>query len=206
MREILDLDSRSAATIFSFIKIPRDNPREELGMVELENCLSQAIWKMFDGIRERISERLNVDGADLLLTDARVIGIKVDGHQIINPSGFTGKELEILLSVTMVRRDKFVEDKELFEEHNKLFDQGMKFLKLTQEEWNNLKMEYISRTERIPEIMDKRNNATAKNISIIMHQENITRLPLVMGLLHCEPISKILRERYQIGCISYRFW
>ncbi|KKW17161.1 MAG: hypothetical protein UY56_C0001G0015 [Parcubacteria group bacterium GW2011_GWA1_50_14] len=115
MREIVDLDSGSAATIFSFIKIPRDNPREELGMIELENSLSQAIWKMFDGIRVSVSERLGVDEADILLTDARVIGVKIDGNQIINPSGFTGRELEILLALTMVKRDKFIEGKELFE-------------------------------------------------------------------------------------------
>src|SRR3990172_6535352 len=110
MREIVDLDSGSAATIFSFIKIPRDNPREELGMIELENSLSQAIWKMFDGIRVSVSERLGVDEADILLTDARVIGVKIDGNQIINPSGFTGRELEILLALTMVKRDKFFYD------------------------------------------------------------------------------------------------
>ena len=115
MKEILDLSSGSAATIFSFIKIPRENPRDELGIVELENSISQAIWKMFDGIRGEISGRLGVDEADLLLADARVIGIKIDGHQIINPSGFTGHELEILLAVTIVRRDRFVEGKALFE-------------------------------------------------------------------------------------------
>jgi len=115
MKEIVDLDSGSAATIFSFITIQRDNPREELGSIELENSISQAIWKMFDGIRGEISKRLGVEEADLLLADARVIGIKIDGHQIINPSGFKGNELEILLAVTMVRRDKFVENSELFE-------------------------------------------------------------------------------------------
>ena len=115
MKEIVDLDSGSAATIFSFIKLPRDNPREELGIVELENSLSNAIWKMFDSIREGVAGRLKVDGADLLLTDARVIGMRIDGHQIINPSGFTGKELEILLAITMVKRDSFIEGKELFE-------------------------------------------------------------------------------------------
>jgi len=115
MREILDLDSGSAATIFSFIKIQRENPNEELGMVELENSLSQAIWRMFDNLRDEISNKLGVDGADLLLTDARVIGVKIDGNQIINPNGFTGKEIEILLALTMVRRDKFVEGRDLFE-------------------------------------------------------------------------------------------
>lgn len=115
MKEIVDLDSESAATIFSFINIERDSPKEELGMIELENSLSQAIWKMFDSIREDVAVRLNVEGADLLLADARVIGVRIDGHQIINPSGFTGKDLELLLALTMVRRDKFVENKEIFE-------------------------------------------------------------------------------------------
>jgi hypothetical protein len=115
MKGILDLDSKSAVTIFSSIKISRDNPREELGMVDLENCISQAIWKLFDTSRSEAAERLRINEVDLLLTDARVMQMKIDGHQIINPHGFTGKELEVLLAVTMVKRDSFLEESNPFE-------------------------------------------------------------------------------------------
>lgn len=115
MKEILDLDSGSAVTIFSFVEIPRKDPQEELGMVDLENYISQAIWKLFDSLRMDTAERLGVQEADMILTDARVMGIKIDGHQVVNPQGFTGKTIEILLGITMVRRDKFVENTHLLE-------------------------------------------------------------------------------------------
>ena len=115
MKEILDLDSESAVTLFSFVEITRDNPDEEFGLIDLENYISQAIWKLFDKLRENAAGRLGIDEADLILADARVMGIKIDGNHVINPQGFTGKKLEILLGITMVRREKFVEDMHLFE-------------------------------------------------------------------------------------------
>jgi hypothetical protein len=115
MKEILDLDSGSAITIFSSVKIPRNNPQEEFGMIDLENYISQAIWKLFDTSREEVIERLSIEEADLILADARIMGIKIDGNQVVNPQGFTGKNLEILLGITMVRRDKFIEEMQIFE-------------------------------------------------------------------------------------------
>ncbi len=115
MNRILDLDSKSAVTIFSSVTIPHVNPREELGLVDLENYISQAIWKTFDSCRSEAASRLEVNEVDLLLTDARIIEVKIDGHPVINPHGFTGKELQVLLLITIVKRDKFIEEAEIFE-------------------------------------------------------------------------------------------
>ncbi len=113
MNRILDLDSKSAVTIFSLVTIPHSNPRQEVGLTDLENYISQAIWKTFDGCRKEAAERFQVNEADLLLTDARVIEIKIDGHPVINPHGFTGSKLDVTLAITMVRRDKFAEEAEI---------------------------------------------------------------------------------------------
>jgi len=115
MKEIIDLGSDSAVTIFSFVEIARKNPNEDLGMLDLQNYISQAVWKFFDSSRTVVAERLGVDESDMLLTDARVMGIKIDGHRVINPQGFAGKKLEVFLAITMVRRDKFVDNAHLFE-------------------------------------------------------------------------------------------
>lgn len=115
MKEIIDLDSDSAVTIFSFVEIARKNPNEDLGMLDLQNYISQAIWKFFDSSRSGVAERLGVDESDMLLTDARIMGIKIDGHRVVNPQGFAGRKLEIFLETTMVRRDKFVDNAHLFE-------------------------------------------------------------------------------------------
>jgi len=115
MKEVLDLDSKSAVTIFSSVDVSRDNPQDELGITDLENYISQAIWKLFDRSRADAAARLEINEVDLLLTDARVMGMKIDNNQIINPHGFTGRKLEMLLGITMVKRDKFVESTNPFE-------------------------------------------------------------------------------------------
>ncbi|MBI2011098.1 MAG: hypothetical protein HYS89_02650 [Candidatus Colwellbacteria bacterium] len=113
--QIIDLDAKSAVTIFTAIAIPRDNPKEVMGAVDLENYISQAIWKLFDRCRREAAERLEVDEVDLLLTDARIMRVKVDGEEVINPHGFLGRELELLIALTMVRREKFEEGATPFE-------------------------------------------------------------------------------------------
>ncbi len=113
MARILDLDSKSAVTIFSLVSIPHDNPRQELGLTDLENYISQAIWKTFDQCRKEAAVRLEVDEVDLLLTDARVMEIRIDGHPVINPHGFTGSKLDVQLAITTVKRDKFVEEADI---------------------------------------------------------------------------------------------
>ncbi len=113
MPRILDLDSKSAVTIFTLVTIQHDNPRQEIGLTDLENYISQAIWKTFDGCRNEAAERLQVNEVDLLLTDARVMEVRIDGHPVINPHGFTGKKLDVLLALTIVKRDKFTEDADI---------------------------------------------------------------------------------------------
>ncbi len=116
-KTLIPLDSKSAVTVFKSICILRTNPREELTSVDLENILAQALWKSFDRLRGGAAERLQTDEVDLLLTDARVIGIKIDGHRVHNPEGFTGREIELTLCLTIVRRDKLpAEGGEIFEE------------------------------------------------------------------------------------------
>ncbi len=102
---IIPFDSRSAVTVFKVIKLERPNPKEEVTSADLENHLAQAIWKFFDRLRVEASARLQTNEADLLLADARVTGIKIDGHKVINPEGFVGRELEFTLCLTVIKRD-----------------------------------------------------------------------------------------------------
>ena len=113
MNRILDLDSKSAVTIFTLVTIPHGNPRQEIGLTDLENYISQAIWKTFDQCRNEAAARLEVNEVDLLLTDARVMEIRIDGHPVINPHGFTGSKLDVILAITMVKRDKFIEEADI---------------------------------------------------------------------------------------------
>lgn len=100
--KILDLDPSRAVTIFSTVKIMREHPTQALTPVDLENYISQAVWKFYNDCRSEAADRLGKSEMDLFMTDARVVGVKIDGHQVINPSGFTGRELEIKLCISML--------------------------------------------------------------------------------------------------------
>ncbi|MBT9151676.1 MAG: hypothetical protein DDT40_01872 [candidate division WS2 bacterium] len=103
MTKVLGLDSNSAVTVFSSVTVPHES-RGEISEADLENYLSKAVWKSFDFLRSEAAERLEVSDVDLILSSARVVGMKVDGHEVLNPYGFVGRGLEISLCVTMVKR------------------------------------------------------------------------------------------------------
>ena len=100
--KITDFGPSRAVTIFSTVKITREHPTQALTPVDLENHISQAVWKFYNDCRSEAADRLGKSEMDLTMTDARVVGVKIDGHQVINPSGFTGRELEIKLCMSMV--------------------------------------------------------------------------------------------------------
>jgi hypothetical protein len=102
----IPFDSKSAVTVFRVIQLERLNPSEELTSIDLENHLAQAIWKFFDCLRVEAATRLQTNEADLLMADAKVTGMKIDGHKVINPEGFTGRHLEFTLCMTLIKRDK----------------------------------------------------------------------------------------------------
>jgi len=99
--KINDLGPDKAVTIFSTVKITREHPTQALTPVDLENHISQAVWKFYNDCRSEAADRLGKSEMDLIMTDARVVGVKIDGHQVINPSGFTGRELEVKLCISM---------------------------------------------------------------------------------------------------------
>ena len=100
--KIADFGPNKGVTIFSTVKITREHPTQALTSVDLENHISQAVWKFYNDCRSEAADRLGKSEMDLIMTDARVVGVKIDGHQVINPSGFTGRELEVKLCMSMV--------------------------------------------------------------------------------------------------------
>ncbi|PIR98650.1 MAG: hypothetical protein COT88_00395 [Candidatus Colwellbacteria bacterium CG10_big_fil_rev_8_21_14_0_10_41_28] len=110
-KKFQDSNPKSVVTLFSSISINRDHPTKALTIVDLENSVSQAVWKFFDHCRSDAAERLGTNEMDLALTDARILGVKIDGHKVLNPNGFTGKTLEITLSISIVKGGDYEEGK-----------------------------------------------------------------------------------------------
>ncbi len=102
---ILNLDSSLALTIYSSVSLVRPKPKEIIDEADLDNLISQAIWRFFDKQRPRAAKKMGIEEIDVLLSDVRIRGIKVDSHKVVNPLGFKAKSLEIYLSETFGSRD-----------------------------------------------------------------------------------------------------
>ncbi len=102
---ILSLDSRLATTIYSSTPLVRQKPNEVIDEPDIDNLVSQAIWRFFDRQREKIAKKMGIEDTDVLLSDVRIRGIKIDGHKVINPIGFKAKSVEFYFSQTFVVRD-----------------------------------------------------------------------------------------------------
>lgn len=102
---ILGLDSHLASTIYSSAVVVRDNYKDLIDEPELDNLVSQAIWKFFDRQRSRVAAKMGVTDLDILLADVKIRGVKLDGHKVVNPIGFKAKTVEIQFSQTFLLRD-----------------------------------------------------------------------------------------------------
>lgn len=123
MTRVIGLDSNSAVTVFSSVTVPHES-RGEISEADLENYLSKAVWKSFDVLRSEAAGRLEVSEVDLILAGARVVGIKIDGHEVLNPHGFIGRNLQISLCVTMVKRGIFELNRDKKGESLEVFERG----------------------------------------------------------------------------------
>lgn len=118
---ILGLDSSLATTVYSSSALVRQHTKEPIDEAELDNLISQGIWKFFDRQRNRVAAKMKISDVDVLLTDVRIRGIKLDSHRVINPLGFQAKSVEFYLSQTFTSRAFIKEFKELLPENRLLF-------------------------------------------------------------------------------------
>lgn len=105
---ILGLDSHLATTIYSSVVLVRDRFKELIDEPELDNLISQAIWKFFDRQRSKVATKMSASDLDIILTDVKIRGIRLDGHKVVNPVGFKAKTIEVQFSQTFLLRP-FVE-------------------------------------------------------------------------------------------------
>lgn len=101
---ILGLDSHLATTIYSSVVLVRDRFKELIDEPELDNLISQAIWKFFDRQRGKVATKMNASDLDVVLSDVKIRGVRLDGHKVVNPAGFKAKTVEILFSQTFLLR------------------------------------------------------------------------------------------------------
>lgn len=101
---VVSLNSDLASTIYSVVSLVRTNSRDVIDEADLDNLISQAVWKFFDRHRAKVAQKLKVNDFDVILTDVRVEGIRLDGHKVVNPLGFKARSIEIHLCQTFTTR------------------------------------------------------------------------------------------------------
>lgn len=108
------------STLATTMPIPLDLAREagaeksEVILPEVENMIAQAMGKIFNQCRSEAAHRLGIHEVDTIMVGAKARNFKVDGHQVVNPVGFTGKKISLLLELTFTGRALFEGLKQFF--------------------------------------------------------------------------------------------
>ena len=113
---IAAVDSSLATTIPIPLDLPREHGAEhtEVVLPELENLIAQAMGKIFNQCRSEAAKRLAIHEIDTIMVGAKARGFKMDGHQVVNPVGFTGKKISLLLELTFTGRVLFRDLRQFF--------------------------------------------------------------------------------------------
>jgi hypothetical protein len=108
------------SSIATTIPLPLDLPREraeakyEITLPELENLIAQAMGKIFNQCRSEAARRLGIHEIDTILVGAKARNFKVDGKSLVNPAGFTGKKISLILELRFTTRTMFEDLKPFF--------------------------------------------------------------------------------------------
>jgi len=113
---IVAADPSVATTIPVPLEIPRDRGQwdEEITIAELENLIAQAMQKVFNACRTDAATRLGVDDIHAILVGAKTKRFTIDGRSVMNPVGFAGRKISLLLELTFTGRALFDELKQFF--------------------------------------------------------------------------------------------
>ena len=104
---IVALNSKHALTRYENVSLARENSHKPIDDADLDNIISQAMWKTYEDGRRVAMEQLKLPEAEILFADTNVYDVIIDGKKIINPLQHTGKHIDICLSQTFVERNFF---------------------------------------------------------------------------------------------------
>ena len=102
-------DSSLATTLSFPVELKRglDEAERPIASIELENLLSQSVGRLFSQERKEASSRLKVDELDTVLVGSAAQNFKIDGHTVLNPIGFCGRNVEAVMELIFTTRRIF---------------------------------------------------------------------------------------------------
>lgn len=109
---VFALDSASATTVQDSVRVKTASRLKPITETELEDIVFKALWEFLNKQRVWVSKKLNVSDAALVLNDVQVRGVRLDSHNLFNPIGFKGDELEFIFKGTFVTKQLYHEIRE----------------------------------------------------------------------------------------------
>lgn len=115
-RVIASADPSLATTIPIPLELHRDagHGKHEITLPEVENLIAQEMAKIFNQCRGEAAHRLGLHEIDAILVGAKSKAFKIDGRSVMNPAGFSGKKISLLLELTFTTRELFEDLKQFF--------------------------------------------------------------------------------------------
>lgn len=101
---IIALDPKRMMTVLSSVALVRDDEKEEITEGELHNLVSRAVWLALNRYRPQASERLSAGAHGVVLAHLRLLGVRVDGREVLNPQGIRARKIEFDLEQSFLPR------------------------------------------------------------------------------------------------------
>ncbi|GEM_PF-3320945 len=102
---IFTLPSTEAVTVYERSVSLRENPRAAIDEGEIDNFISDTLWRLYERTKPRAIRALNISDADLLFRDASVFHLSVDEVPWGSEKEMKGRQMDLELSVTFASRD-----------------------------------------------------------------------------------------------------
>lgn len=117
---LLGFHDGAAVTTRMNASVNRSNVDTMLRENELEDLIFKAQWKIFDKMRPVLAVKMGIGDLDLHLTDAKIEGVRLDGHRVINPIGFRPRTIEFDIINTFASKKMIRSLKQLIHEYGTL--------------------------------------------------------------------------------------
>jgi cell division protein FtsA len=88
---VLGVSGELIKGITMHLEYKREHPNKRITAQELKTILYELQWHAFEEIRQKISDELSIPLIELKLINASVVSVQVDGEDINDPKGMTGK-------------------------------------------------------------------------------------------------------------------
>jgi hypothetical protein len=201
-------DSDVATTIPLPLELMREksDAPHEISLAELENLIAQAMGKIFNQCRSEAAQRLHIHELDTILVGAKARNFKVDGKLVINPEGFSGKKISLVLELRFTTRAMFEELRPFFNAPDEFFFA----------EGPQVRLHSIGRTRKLPlnMIVTEEGGASvyilqeAKDGHPVLYREKFgwDFHELIRAIAHTLHVSvstaEDLYEKYRLGAMS----